>query len=218
MDRPHLRRRLRRRLAAALAAAVLAALGLATAPAASANERPHLTFETPAVSGTSAALGFTMNRAEHAIASAVCTLTAGDVVTAVSCGTTAAGPVRKSTVFTTTITDLAAGDYVYAATVTLTDGGTAAATESFTVPPTDPGGPVAPVEFADAATACAALDGSFVAHASWWQLWTCDFDATAEQGAAAATGFAPVCFVDGGVGFGQGVVGPGRYEVSCWLT
>jgi hypothetical protein len=208
MHRPHLRRH----LATTLPAVVLAALGLAFAPAASANARPHLSFDPPAVAGSSATLGFTMNRAEHAIASADCTVTVGEVVTPVSCGTSAAGPVRRSTVFTTTLTDLAAGDYVYAATVTLTDGGTAAATEAFTVPP------VAPVEFAEAGAACATLDGSFAAYPSDWQLWTCDFDADAEVGANAATAFAPRCFADGGVGFGQGVVGPGRYEVSCWLA
>ena len=212
MHRSHLRRH----LATALPAVALAVLGLASAPAASANARPHVTFDPPAIAGTSATLGFTMNRAEHAIASADCALTLGEVVTPVSCGTPAAGPVRKSTVFTTTLSDLAAGDYVYAATVTLTDGGTATATESFTAPPADP---VGPVQYADAAKACAALDGAFAVGADgWWQLWSCDFDADAEQGANASTGFAPLCFADGGVGFGQGVVGPGRYEVSCWLT
>lgn len=209
MHRPHLRRAL------AVAGAVLAATAgvTALAPAASANSAPAVSFDAPVVSGASATLGFTVNRAAHAIASAECTLARdGGTATPVSCGTPAAGPVRKSTVYATTIGSLDAGDYVYGATITLTDGGTASATESFTVAPT------APVEFADAATACAGLGGSFVGHASWWQLWTCDFDATADQGAATEAGFAPLCFADGGVGFGGGVVAPGRYEVSCWLT
>jgi hypothetical protein len=209
MHRPHLRRAL------ALSGTVLAAFAgvTALAPAASANSAPAVSFDAPVVSGASATLGFTVNRAGHAIASAACTLTSdGGTPTPVPCGTPAAGPVRKSTVYTTTIGSLDAGDHVFGATITLTDGGTAAATESFTVAPTGP------VEFADAATACAGLGGSFVAHASWWQLWTCDFDATADQGAATEAGFAPLCFADGGVGFGGGVVAPGRYEVSCWLT
>lgn len=215
MHRPDRRSPARTRSLAILAAVALAAAQLAWASAATADSRPAVALADPDVAGTSATLTFTVNRAAHAIGAAVCTLTDPlGAVTVVSCGSPEDGPVRRSTDYRTTLTDLGAGDHLYAVTVTLTDGGVATADERFTVEQP------APVEFAASAAACDALAGAtFVAHSSWWQVWTCDFDAaTADTGAAASSSLAPLCLADGGVGFGGGLVGPGRYEVACWLT
>lgn len=204
-----------RSLALAAGAILVAATGIAAAPAASASSAPAVSLEPPSVSGASATLSFTVNRAAHSIARADCSVTdAAEVVTQVSCGEARPGPVRRSTVYETTLTGLAAGDHAYAVTITLTDGGTATGTTSFTVePPT-------PVEFATTAATCQALPGgTFVVHAMWWLVWSCDFDApTADAGAAASAALGPLCLADGGIGSGGGLVSPGRYEVSCWLT
>jgi hypothetical protein len=210
MHRPHLHRRARAILTGALLA-VVGQIGLA--PAVSANSSPAVTFSDPGVAGTSATLGFTVNRAANAVDSVSCTLTdAADVVTEVACGSAAPGPVRRSTAFTTTVTDLASGDYEYAVTVTLTDGGTATGGESFTIDEVEAG------PFGAAQVACRALPGStFAADQYWWQVWSCDFDAaTAEAGAAAASAATPLCLADGGYGLTAGFIGPGRYELSCW--
>jgi hypothetical protein len=211
MHRPHLLAR----AGAILAVAVTAAAGqIALAPVVSANASPAITFTAPTVVDATATVGFTVNRAANAVASVTCTLTdPTDVVTTVPCGPGSAGPVRRSTGYTTTLTDLAAGDYRYAATLTLTDGGRATSSESFTV------AVVEPEEFAASQDACRALPGStFVARQFWWQQWSCDFDAvTAEAGAAAATAATPLCLADGGYGLTAGFTAPGRYELSCWL-
>jgi hypothetical protein len=211
-----LRRPVSRRSLAILSGAVLAAAGqLVLAPVAGASARPAVEVAQPDIAGTSAALAFTVNRAAHAIGEASCSLTdASEVVTDVSCGTPVAGPERRSTAYRTTLTDLSPGDYAYAVTITLTDGGTATGSRRFTVEQP------APVEFAASAASCQALGGStFVAHAYWWQVWSCDFDATtADAGAAASADLGPLCLADGGLGFSGGLVAPGRYEVSCWLT
>jgi hypothetical protein len=210
MHRSHLRRR----AGAILAAATLAAMGqVALAPAGSANASPAVSFAEPSVAGTSVTLGFTVNRAANAVGSVSCSLTdPTDVVTPVSCGSAAPGPVRRSTTYTTTLADLAGGDYRYAVRVTLTDGGTATGNASFTVEvPADPAGP--------AEAACRDLPGAtFAAGQYWWQVWSCDFDAaTAQEGAAAVTAATPLCLADGGYGLTGGFVGPGRYELSCWI-
>lgn len=210
MDRPHLRRR----GAVALAVALLAtAASLALAAPAGADSRPAVTSAEPVVTGTAVTLAFTVNRAEHAIASADCALTGADgVAEAVSCGTPGPGPVRRSTGYTATLADVAPGDHAYAVTITLTDGGTATAVVPFTVE--EP----APVEFAASVGACGALSGSaFVAHAYWWQLWACDFDAASQGAADAASAvLGPLCLADGGYALVGGFVSPGRYELSCF--
>jgi hypothetical protein len=211
-----LRRRARGRSLAILGGVALAAAGqLVLAPVAGASSRPAVQVAQPDVAGASATLAFTVNRAAHAIGDASCSLTdASAAVTEVSCGTPVAGPERRSTAYQTTLSDLSPGEHTYAVTITLTDGGTATGSRRFTVEQP------APVEFAASAASCQALGGStFVAHASWWQVWSCDFDATtADAGAAASADLGPLCLADGGVGFGGGMIGPGRYEVSCWLT
>lgn len=215
MHRPDRRTPARTRSFAILAGVALAAAQLVCASSAIADSRPAVALADPDVAGTSATLAFTVNRAAHSIGDAVCTLTDPlGTLTVVSCGSPAAGPVRRSTGYEVTLSDLAPGAHLYAVTVTLTDGGTATADERFTVEQP------APVEFAASAGACDALPGAtFVAHSSWWQVWTCDFDAAgAEAGAAASSSLGPLCLADGGVGFGGGLVGPGRYEVACWLT
>jgi hypothetical protein len=210
MHRPHLRRR----AGAILTLALLAGVGqVALAPAGSANARPAVSFDDPIVSGVSATLGFTLNRAANAVGSVSCSLIgAADVMTPVPCGSAAPGPVRRSTTYTTTLADLAGGDYRYAVSVTLTDGGTATGGVAFTIDV-----PVDPVGASEAA--CRDLPGStFVAGQYWWQVWSCDFDAsTAETGAAAATAATPLCLADGGYGLTSGFIGPGRYELSCWI-
>jgi hypothetical protein len=211
MHRPHLHRR----ASAILGVALLAAMGqIALAPAGSANSSPAVTFSDPGVTGTSATLDFTVNRAANAIASVSCTLTdATHAATAVACGPAAPGEVRRSTSYTTTAADLASGDFEYAVTVTLTDGGTATGSESFTIEDVE----VGPVGAAQAA--CRTLPGStFAAGAYWWQVWSCEFDAaTAEEGAAAASVATPLCLADGGYGLSAGFSGPGRFELSCWV-
>jgi hypothetical protein len=213
MHRSHLLARAGRRSLAILAGAVLAVAGLASG--ANADSRPAVDAADPIVTGSSVTLDFTVNRATNSIQDAACSLTdPSQVSTVVSCGESAPGPLRRSTEYRTTLTGLAPGDYVYDVSITLTDGGAAAASRSFTIEQT------APVEFAASATACQALPGAtFVAHESWWQVWSCSFDAaTSEAGAAASAGLAPLCLADGGIGFSGGLVGPGRYEASCWLT
>jgi hypothetical protein len=211
MHRPHLHRR----ASAILGVALLAAVGqIALAPAVSADSSPAVSFSDPDVTGSSATLGFTVNRAANAIDSVSCALTdATDAVTVVACGSAAPGAVRRSTAFTTTVADLASGDYEYAVTVTLTDGGTASGSESFTIDDVEVG------ELAASRAACRALPGStFTAGVYWWQVWSCEFDAaTAEEGAVAASAATPLCLADGGYGLSAGFSGPGRYELSCWV-
>ncbi|RNM16402.1 hypothetical protein [Nocardioides pocheonensis] len=216
MHRSHLRSPERRRTLAILAGAVLVAAGqLGLAAGAQADSRPAVDVAEPSVSGTSASVSFTVNRGRQAIADATCTLTdVADVVTPVPCGAPAAGPVRRSTAYATTLTDLAPGRQVFVVSITLTDGGTATGAQAFTVD--EP----APVEFAASDASCRALPGGvFVAHESWWQVWSCEFEATTtDAGAAASAELGPLCLADGGIGFGGGLVAPGRYQASCWLT
>lgn len=205
---------LRRRAGAVLGAALLATMGqVVLAPPGSANASPAVSFAEPGIAGTSATLGFTVNRAANAVRSVSCTVTdATDATTQVPCGSAAPGPVRRSTTYTTTLADLAGGDHRYAVRVTLTDGGTATGGVSFTIDV-----PVDPVGASEAA--CRDLpDGTFAADQYWWQVWSCDFDAsTAQEGAAAASAATPLCLADGGYGLTGGFIGPGRYELSCWI-
>jgi hypothetical protein len=199
-------------LGAAAALTMLApAAGAAARAATGADSRPAVAFSAPIVDGTSATLSFTVNRAGNSLGSARCTVTdSGDVATDVGCGTTAPGATRKSTTYTSTLAGLAAGEYVYSATVTLTDGGTATGTQPVTVEA---------AEFASSRAACGALDAStFSAHQYWWQLWSCEFDAaTSEAAEAAAAVLGPLCLgTDGGYGLGSGAISPGRHELSCW--
>ena len=62
----------------AAASAILAVVGLVgLGPAAHAASRPAVTVSTPQVTGTSATIGLLVNRAPHAIAALVCSLTDG---------------------------------------------------------------------------------------------------------------------------------------------
>lgn len=217
MHRPHPRLR-------PLAALILAPLAVLTVPAPAAHaesyaethtdSRPAVTLAAPDVTGSSATLAFSVNRAVNAIGATACTLTdSTDVVTQVDCGTGIPGAARRTTDYTTTLTRMAAGDYVYAVTVTLTDGGTATGTRPVTV------SAVEPVPFAASRGACESLPGgAFVADVFWWQVWTCDFDATSDDVVTGATAaLEPQCLgTDGGVGFAGGLVAPGRYELTCW--
>ena len=104
-----------------------------TAYAAASTSAPTVTFATPSVSGFSATLSYTVNRAPQQIASVTCSLTVkGGPTSSASCGHQT-GSSSKGTGYAVTLTGLNAGLYTYGAIVKLTDGGGAAGNASFTV-------------------------------------------------------------------------------------
>lgn len=195
----------------AAASAILAVVGLVgLGPAAHADSRPAVTVSTPQVTGTSATIGLLVNRAPHAIAALVCSLTDGPETRTVDCGSLAAGDTRKTATSLATLGDLGAGDHWFEVTVTLTDGGTATGGATVTVAAVEPVGSQATCE--------SVPGGTFVPGEFWWNLWTCDADAasaTAAEDLVAVLG--PLCLADGGTRYATGFVGPTRFEVSCWV-
>ena len=208
MRRSHRRPRLSAALVS-LVAVLSVQVGVVTSSA-TASADPEITAVTPDVSGTTVTLAFAVDRFERSIGSAVCTLTdAAQEVTTVSCGTSAEGPGKKMTTYSTTLSGLDEGDHVFGVTVTTAHGGrSATASVPFSIAVVPP---------ADAAAACAALDGgTFVADLYWWQLWNCDFTATSmEQVAAETPVFEQFCVLQGGT-FHTGGAAPGTYSFSCW--
>lgn len=143
---------------------------LTAAPSAYAASKPTVTFSSgPTVDGTSATLGYTMNRSGQAITSTTCSLNTAGTNTTASCGNRTTAAKTKPTQFSVTLEDLAAGTYTFTVTVALSDGGRATGTSSsFTI--------AAPVNCYDGArfTGDGSLSGPINTEHNWTQYLSLD--------------------------------------------
>jgi hypothetical protein len=99
------------------------------------NHSPTITFQAPSISGFSATIGYTLNRAPYQIAGLACSLApSGGVTSTASCGVVTSSS-KESTTRRVTLPTLTPGDYSYTVSARLTDGNRVGSLTNFTVVP-----------------------------------------------------------------------------------
>jgi hypothetical protein len=118
-----------------LAGGAAVVMGAPTALAASSP--PTVTFTSgPTISaGGDVSIGYSLNRQSKAIASSLCTLTAGTTTTSVSCGSLTSNAKANPATFAVTLAGAGVNpdQYTYTVTVRLTDGGITSAHAAYNV-------------------------------------------------------------------------------------